>query len=452
VLISYFLKRIFLLFLLTFMFVPSSFVMAAGSCTCTTADTDCRTVFLSTTQQSTTGCTEACKTQVGKNLTSSNFADGTEGEILAASCQQKHKAFVASKEPGSTTPAPGTPPAATITPQLNVPIPGLTFSNAIATSTSVKSSFLADYLTGVYQFLIYASLIIAIIMVMIGGLQYVMAASGGDVSKGKTRIKNALTGLVLLLCVYLVLYSTNPQLTLLKSIELQNVQTVEVPVHEGDVITDEEIAASGQSTSAVRVCSTIESCKTLCADEGMWPTSNPKTIDPSQVSKAPNSPGFINSGGSGPKGQVTKDVQEALKKAGAIAQSLDSSYNIHLISAFRPLTRQIEMVCDVLASGNEKSIAGIGKAVAWPGGSNHGSGIAIDIMLKKGNTALTDPTFNTTNQQNPKYKDGAQILSQIMTEAGFVRYAKEIWHFELKSKAASWCRCSYPSCPFPAKC
>ena len=131
---------------------------------------------------------------------------------------------------------------------------------------------------------------------------------------------------------------------------------------------------------------------------------------------------------------------------------MDSSYNIHLISAFRPLTRQIEMVCDVLASGNEKSIAGIGKAVAWPGGSNHGSGIAIDIMLKKGNLALTDPTFNTTNQQNPKYKDGAQILSQIMTEAGFVRYAKEIWHFELKAKAGSWCRCSYPGCPFPAKC
>lgn len=431
-----------------------TFTFAAGTCVCTTNDADCRAVFLSSTQQSTSGCKEACTKDIGKNLTLSEFADGTEGEILASTCGQKHSVFLTSKTASGTgTPSTPATPSATITPTLNVPIPGLTFSKATATSTSVKSSFLADYLTAVYQFLIYASITIAIVMVMVGGLQYAVAASGGDVSKGKTRIMNALTGLVLLLGVYLILYTTNPQLTLLKSIELQNVQTVEVPEHEGDVITDEEIASSGQSTSSVRVCSTVDSCKLLCAKgKGEWPSSNPKTIDPNLVSKAPNSPGFVNDGGSGSKGKVTKDVQDALKKAGEIAQSMDSSYTIHLISAFRPLERQIEMVCDVLATGNEKKIAGIGKAVAWPGGSNHGSGVAIDIMLKKGNVALTDPSFSTTNQQNPKYKDGAQLLSQIMTQAGFVRYAKEIWHFELKSKAGSYCRCSYPSCPFPAHC
>lgn len=443
-------KHLFSLLLLMGFFLPSSFVFAAGTCACTTTDKDCRAVFLSLAEQTTSGCTEACKKDVGKNLSSSEFSVGTEGEILATTCQQKHKAFVASKE---GAPASEKTPTAIITPQLNVPIPGLTFSNATATSTSFKSSFLADYLTGVYQFLIYASITIAIVMVMIGGLQYVMAASGGDVSKGKTRIKNALSGLVLLLGVYLILYTTNPQLTLLKSIELQNVQTVEVPEDTGDVVTDDEIAASGQSASAVRVCDDPVTCKALCAkSKSDWPASNPKTIDEKLVSKAPISPGFVNDGGNSAKGKGTTEVQAALKKAGQIAQSMDSSYTIHLVSGFRPLTNQIQKVCDVLATEDEAKIKGLGKSVAWPGGSNHGSGVAVDVMLKKGNIALTDPSFNTTNQNNPKYKDGAQLLSQIMDQAGFVRYGKEIWHFELKGKAGSTCRCSYPSCPFPAHC
>lgn len=433
--------------------LPSSFAFADGTCVCTTKDTDCRAVSLSVSQQSTNSCKEVCVKDVGKSFASSEFADGTEGEILASSCQKKHNAFLASKTDSSSDTSASKTPSATTTPILNVPIPGLSFSKAIATTTSVKSSFLADYLSAVYKFLIFASITIAIVMVMVGGLQYVMAASGGDVSKGKTRITNALTGLVLLLGVYLILYTSNPQLTLMKTIELQNVQTVEVPEHKGDVVSDEQMASSGISASSIRVCGNPDACKTLCAtDKNTWPSSNPKTIDPNLVSKAPNAPGFVNEGGSGPKGQVTKEVQDALKKAGEIAQSMDSAYTIHLISAYRPLKRQIEMVCDVIATGDEKKIAGIGTAIAYPGGSNHGSGIAIDIMLKKGSTALTDPSFNTTNQQNQKYKDGAQLLSQIMTQAGFVRYAEEIWHFELKSKADTYCRCSYPNCPFPAHC
>lgn len=207
----------------------ASFAFATGTCVCTTSDADCRPVFLSNTQQTSNDCKETCIKNVGKTFTTHNFAYGTEGEILASTCQQKHNAFLASK-----TSSPSGTSATTIAPNLNVPIPGLTFSEAITTSTSVKSSFLADYLSAVYKFLIFASITIAIVMVMVGGLQYTMAASGGDVSKGKTRIINALSGLVLLLGVYLILYTTNPQLTLMKPIELQSISKVEMTEFSGD--------------------------------------------------------------------------------------------------------------------------------------------------------------------------------------------------------------------------
>ncbi|MEK7452506.1 MAG: hypothetical protein AAB664_04145, partial [Patescibacteria group bacterium] len=121
-------------------------------------------------------------------------------------------------------------PTQFITPILNVDIPGLKFTSTVsgpcpydAGQTCIKSNFLADYLTGVYQFLIGASIAIAIVMVMIGGLQYVFSAGGADAGKAKTRISNATIGLTLLLSVYLILYTVNPKLTILDTVSLQNI-------------------------------------------------------------------------------------------------------------------------------------------------------------------------------------------------------------------------------------
>jgi len=82
--------------------LPSSFAFADGTCVCTTKDTDCRAVSLSVSQQSTNSCKEVCVKDVGKSFASSEFADGTEGEILASSCQKKHNAFLASKTDSSS--------------------------------------------------------------------------------------------------------------------------------------------------------------------------------------------------------------------------------------------------------------------------------------------------------------------------------------------------------------
>jgi hypothetical protein len=87
-------------------------------------------------------------------------------------------------------------------------------------------SNLGDYVDAFYKWMLNAGIIIAIVFVMIGGLQYVMAGGHGSVDAGKTRIKNAVIGLVLLTFSYLILFTVNPSLVRLQVPQLPMVKTV----------------------------------------------------------------------------------------------------------------------------------------------------------------------------------------------------------------------------------
>lgn len=237
------------LFLATWMIgalLPMHFAFA-GSCVCTTNAKDCQPVFLSITDQSAKDCADMCATVLGGKFASSQFGDGTLGEVMTHQCSEAHKTFVNNLD-AATAPAATSDkaPSSVITPSLNIEIPGLKFSPAIIGAESFESNFLADYINGIYAFLIGAAFLIAIVMIMIGGLQYTIGAANSQmVSKGKDRIKNAVTGLVLLLCVFIILQTTSPQLVLLKAIKLQNVE--EMPL---DAVVEMETIAeeSGPET------------------------------------------------------------------------------------------------------------------------------------------------------------------------------------------------------------
>lgn len=145
-------------------------------------------------------------------------ADCDEAEELAASTE----GIVGS----GTSSSSGTSALPLITPRLEVPIPDLSFAQAVADSNVVTSNFIGEYVTGVYKFLIGFAVTIAIVMMMVGGLQYVIGASSGEIGKAKDRIKNAIVGLVLLLFVYVILFTVNPQTTLFSSLELKYIKEI----------------------------------------------------------------------------------------------------------------------------------------------------------------------------------------------------------------------------------
>ncbi len=112
-----------------------------------------------------------------------------------------------------------------ILPALGVDVPTPEFSANINEKGILETNFISAYISGVYKFLIGASVTIAIVMVMIGGVQYVLAgASQQHVSKGKERIVNAISGLILLLSVYVILYTVNPELVLLRNLTLTTIR------------------------------------------------------------------------------------------------------------------------------------------------------------------------------------------------------------------------------------
>jgi hypothetical protein len=112
-----------------------------------------------------------------------------------------------------------------IEPTLSVDIPGLSFSKALFEKGDIKINYIGEYISGVYTWIVGAAALFAIVMIMIGGLQYSLGATSSEsVGKGKKRIKDAVVGLVLLLSTYAILAIVNPNLVIFKGLTLESVE------------------------------------------------------------------------------------------------------------------------------------------------------------------------------------------------------------------------------------
>lgn len=115
---------------------------------------------------------------------------------------------------------PTTPEFESITPILGVDIPGLSFSPARKEDGLVYVPFLAQYIAAVQRYAVGLAVVAAIIMVVYGGFLYLLGSSIQDVSTGKTIIANALTGMIIALSGYFILYTVNPNVVTLPEIKL----------------------------------------------------------------------------------------------------------------------------------------------------------------------------------------------------------------------------------------
>ncbi|MBI4135952.1 MAG: hypothetical protein HY481_00140 [Candidatus Vogelbacteria bacterium] len=77
-------------------------------------------------------------------------------------------------------------------------------------------SSLTEYLSIIFPTLIALAATLAIIMIVIGGLEYIFSMVPGKKEEGLKRIKEAIWGLVLALAAYLILKTINPDLVTLR--------------------------------------------------------------------------------------------------------------------------------------------------------------------------------------------------------------------------------------------
>lgn len=93
--------------------------------------------------------------------------------------------------------------------QLMAPLP---FSTGSAEPQPGDTTTFSTYLEGMYQFFFAAAGILAVVMIILGGFQYATTDALQDKEDGRTRIRNAIIGLLLALGTWVILNTINPEL------------------------------------------------------------------------------------------------------------------------------------------------------------------------------------------------------------------------------------------------
>jgi hypothetical protein len=112
-------------------------------------------------------------------------------------------------------------------PKLEIPIPNVSFSEVVANNDSITIPWIAQYISGIYTFLLSIVGVVAAAMMIIGGFQYLISVGDtAKISAAKERVTDALIGLVLAFGSYIMLYTINPDLVAFKGLQLTTVQTL----------------------------------------------------------------------------------------------------------------------------------------------------------------------------------------------------------------------------------
>jgi 3D (Asp-Asp-Asp) domain-containing protein len=211
-----------------------------------------------------TVCISTCNDTYHGDSYQYDYCDETDPTIQRSSGRLNlHDAPVASDLVAPDAPVtPGiveqfvTAPREIVIPILNVPIPGLDLAGSVTKSDgTVRSNLIGLYVQAAYRFLLVAGTLMAVTMLMVGGLEYVM--SGGSskrVDKAKTRIKNAVIGLVLLFAAFDLAFLIDPGTVLFKSLVVESVPQMASDVRSSFMLAESQVTggASAKSTDLER--------------------------------------------------------------------------------------------------------------------------------------------------------------------------------------------------------
>ncbi len=107
-------------------------------------------------------------------------------------------------------------------PRLQVNIPTLDLTKWTANNSG---NWLGLYIKAIYQYALGIVGILAAVVLMFGGLLWLTAGGNtGQVTEAKEWIKASLTGLILALSSYMILYVVNPDLTTFQSLSIEKIK------------------------------------------------------------------------------------------------------------------------------------------------------------------------------------------------------------------------------------
>ncbi|MEK9129866.1 MAG: D-alanyl-D-alanine carboxypeptidase family protein [Patescibacteria group bacterium] len=263
----------------------------------------------------------------------------------------------------------------------SVTIPGSTF--VAGTKIPITGNLIGQYISAIFEFFVVLAAFLAVIMIMAAGLLWLIAAGSSDkIGKAKKMIGNAIVGLTLALCTYTILNLVNPDLLLLKNINLKSIERIEL-------IAEEEITSEENPENSELV-----------------------SIGDLEYSK------FVSSESSA---FLRQDTAEKLKE---VALELHNQGEVLQINnAYRSFENQVALynsVCKKKYDGScyPKEQRECSQAVCCPIKNSarcpHQTGKAVDVSCA--GKAIADSCQGK--------------VSRAMKKAGFCKLKSEAWHFE----------------------
>ncbi len=329
-----------------------------------------------------------------------------------------------------------------IIPNLNVAIPGLDFSNGLTYDAdgNLNINYLASYVDALYRFLMVAMALVAIIMLMVGGFQYILSRGHADaVKQAKTRMVNAVTGMVLLMSAYTIAFLIDPHTVKFATLKIKTIEYVAtadfedfadympaIAIVQGDDVT--QLVGGGGTHLIVSVKSGDtyigkDVLTKLTAAAGKFYTAS-NALNPGNAKNI-----RVTSGSRSIQKQATLFYENCVAKNGYCSPdtcNVDGSDKtvISKVSGKWTLTDAY--------SGISKSevIAGL---VAHGDGRNctHTNNVAADLWAEGSGTGFQ---FDVTLQN---------LMTQTLFANGFCRIPNEPWHFELAGQGSSSCNTAF---------
>lgn len=455
-------RHLLLAALFSLLWTPTSLLAAGSCCVCTPAGTTANVCLSTTAGENGPNCASLpgkyAKLKGYTCVATASDSNCAPPGSASSVCNEGPVSIAAyiPKTGNETEPTTSIP---VTVPRLGVPIPGLELSsNVVEKGGYIYIPFFAQYVSGVYRYLIGLSAIAAAIMIVYGGFLYIFGATGAKIKGAKDIIVDALIGLALVLGAYTILATINPDTLSFQALRLQTIRaepwkgdeegdlpeniqgqirSMPIPITGPALPPGTSLPTTGSFVLPKAICK-AETCKDLCNGCSPRPDlpSAPGIATTAELVAIPKAMGLDG------KGSLRKEAADALVLAGYAAATWPGGpYTIKILDSSRPLSGQVALACGKYCKGLDSEV---GINVATPGGSVHGSGLAVDIELWKDKTKLV-ACCSVAHQTRDTKEENAKLLQDIMGSVGWVRYCKEVWHFEWgtdsipsRSKTCAW--------------
>lgn len=322
----------------------------------------------------------------------------------------------------ANVPAPdaGEPQQQPVLPRLQVSIPGLTpFTNPFREPTVVTEGdkrvlyidFLAVYISAIYRYLIGIVGIVAGIMIVWAGIKWLTAGGMPDrIGSAKKQIAGAIMGMIIALGAYVILFVVNPELTRLKPLRIEVVESIPLGLQEEETEEAAETPAiAGQERRIVSVSNEFMQNAMRVGEHLQETIQNVAQELHNETENMPGGPYKLAGGG-----YRALDVQVTKWKRQCEGRP---TCGVPVCNPFGSAALDV----------NNRLLPG-----ATPVAANcpHTTGQALDLRCSCPST-LDTQECNKYASTSPKFFAPCQRkLEEIMARKGFCRLRSEPWHFE----------------------